>query len=196
MTKDKKTIFLWVLLILLIIVGAVIVWKLRDSSPTILTQNESAITAQTTTNPKELKIAFNANPTTGYMWFYEINDALVLDLTENYEISADCAENTTGCGGVTTFTLKGLNPGSATATFKYSRGWETEVEPVFTEIYEVTVDDQLNVTATHTGNYNANAALPVGESTVDTEPVTMPVEDLMMNENMIMETVPVETNVQ
>ena len=64
-------------------------------------------------------IELKGNPTTGYSWFYEIEDDSVISIEEDVTRES----------------------GSTKITFEYKRPWETQ-PALETKVYEVSVDDQ------------------------------------------------------
>ena len=89
-----------------------------------------------------------ANPTTGYTWTVEIADEAVVSVT-NDGIAPD-SEELTGAGGMQRFELVGKAQGYTTVTFVYARSWETEEEPVYKLVYDLSVDADLKVTVAAT----------------------------------------------
>lgn len=97
---------------------------------------------------KTLVIELEGNPTTGYEWTMgQSSNVEILDIKSEY-VQNETENNEVGVGGKYIFTIKGLKEGSAELTFKYKRLWEdTEFDK--TVVYLVTVDEELNVTETH-----------------------------------------------
>ena len=63
----------------------------------------------------------------------------------------------TGAGGLQRFELVGKAQGYTTVTFVYARSWETEEEPVYQLVYDLSVDADLKVTVAAT-TFTARAA--------------------------------------
>ena len=82
------------------------------------------------------------NPTTGYAWQAAVDREDVLSVALEYR-----AEETgmIGGGGQYAVWFTGLMPGEAAITLTYARPWE-ENPPLYTLIYHVQVDEDLNVT--------------------------------------------------
>lgn len=83
-----------------------------------------------------------SNPSTGYRWMYECDDAEVLSVCEHGFRSN--AEGLLGAGGYEGFRLDGAEEGFANIIFRYGRSWEDQ--PLFALVYQVIVDADLNVT--------------------------------------------------
>ena len=94
--------------------------------------------------PENPVVILSANPTTGYTWAVEIADEAVVSVTDD-GIAPD-SEELTGAGGMQRFELVGKAQGYTTVTFVYARSWETEEEPVYKLVYDLSVDADLKVT--------------------------------------------------
>ncbi|MFA7682328.1 MAG: protease inhibitor I42 family protein [Candidatus Peribacteraceae bacterium] len=84
-------------------------------------------------------IALESNPTTGFSWQYEADDAYVELVDEVYEQGG--APGIVGAGGVQTFTFRAVAAGETVITLKYMRPWES-VQPLETRIYTVTIAEE------------------------------------------------------
>lgn len=98
--------------------------------------------------PQNPAVILAANPTTGYTWTVEIADEAVVSVTDD-GIAPD-SEELTGAGGMQRFELVGKAQGYTTVTFFYARSWETEEEPVYKLVYDLSVDADLKVTVAAT----------------------------------------------
>lgn len=98
--------------------------------------------------PENPVVILSANPTTGYTWAVEIADEAVVSVTDD-GIAPD-SEELTGAGGMQRFELVGKAQGYTTVTFLYARSWETEEEPVYKLVYDLSVDADLKVTVAAT----------------------------------------------
>lgn len=98
--------------------------------------------------PENPVVILSANPTTGYTWAVEIADEAVVSVTDD-GIAPD-SEELTGAGGMQRFELVGKAQGYTTVTFVYARSWETEDEPVYKLVYDLSVDADLKVTVVAT----------------------------------------------
>lgn len=98
--------------------------------------------------PENPVVILSANPTTGYTWAVEIADDTVVSVTDD-GIAPD-SEELTGAGGMQRFELVGKAQGYTTVTFVYARSWETEEEPVYKLVYDLSVDADLKVTVAAT----------------------------------------------
>ena len=82
-------------------------------------------------------IALASNPSTGYSWEAEYDDAVLELVEETFEPGEYTKENIVGAGGTELFRFKGLSKGTTEITFSYKRSWETEV--LDTKIFTVEV---------------------------------------------------------
>lgn len=90
---------------------------------------------------EEVRIALDANITTGFQW-QEVppNGAPVLALVGQRAYSPKSADiQNVGAGGINVFRFRGEQPGKVTLQFDYRRPWET-LPPAKTVRYEVTVE--------------------------------------------------------
>ena len=84
-------------------------------------------------------IELKGNPTTGYSWFYEIEDDSVISIEEDVKYLG--AKGMVGAPSLFTYTVTARKSGSTKITFEYKRPWETQ-PALETKVYEVSVDDQ------------------------------------------------------
>jgi len=91
-------------------------------------------------NPKnQPKIELKGNPTTGYSWFYEIEDDSVIQLEEDVKYLG--TNKVVGAPSLFTYTVIALKSGTTTVKFEYKRPWE-DLPAVDTRIYKISVDDK------------------------------------------------------
>ena len=76
-------------------------------------------------------IELKGNPTTGYSWFYEIEE----------DVKYLGAKGMVGAPSLFTYTVTARKAGTTKITFEYKRPWETQ-PALETKVYEVSVDDQ------------------------------------------------------
>lgn len=98
-----------------------------------------------------LKISLYSNASTGYSWSYTVSNEDIISISKYYDNSG-CAKDVVGCGGNDVFTIKGLKPGKVTLSMKYAFVDPDERETK-TAIYEITVNDDLSISETHSGTY-------------------------------------------
>ena len=98
--------------------------------------------------PENPAVILAANPTTGYTWAVEIADDTVVSVTDDGIAQGDT--ELVGAGGYQRFELVGKAQGYTTVTFVYARSWETEEEPVYKLVYDLSVDADLKVTVAAT----------------------------------------------
>jgi inhibitor of cysteine peptidase len=84
----------------------------------------------------KITVTLEGNPTTGYSWELSEYDTAVVQAVGEPDYKSD--SKMMGSGGVYTFTLEALEPGTSTVKFIYHRSWEEGVEPI--EVFEVTLN--------------------------------------------------------
>ena len=99
--------------------------------------------------PQNPAVILAANPTTGYTWTVEIADEAVISVADDGIAQGD-EQPLTGASGLQRFELLGKAQGYTTVTFVYARSWETEEEPVYQLVYDLSVDADLKVTVVAT----------------------------------------------
>ena len=94
-------------------------------------------------------LMLEGNRTTGFDWYWAVDSEDVVGIACEYVTSWQPENDEDimppGTGGYSRITLAGITPGEATITFTYRRPWE-EKEPLYTLVYCVRVDEDLNVT--------------------------------------------------
>ena len=94
------------------------------------------------------EIVLEGNPTTGFDWHWVVDGEGQMDIEREYEVdwqpSFEDDIMPPGTGGHSRFKLQGVAPGEVTITFTYRRAWE-EKAPLYTLVYRVRVDEELNV---------------------------------------------------
>ena len=100
-------------------------------------------------------IELKGNPTTGYSWQcvpangHELVK-VVSQYVQEWQSEGDADIPLSGNGGKYRFALSGIAPGEETITFTYKRIWEDN-PALYTLVYHVRVDDDLNVTILSSG---------------------------------------------
>ena len=89
--------------------------------------------------PENKTIELKGNPTTGYSWFYEIEDDSVISIEEDVKYLG--AKGMVGAPSLFTYTVTARKAGTTKITFEYKRPWETQ-PALETKVYEVSVDGQ------------------------------------------------------
>ena len=93
-------------------------------------------------------LVLKGNPTTGFDWHCEVDCEGIVAIESEYMVdwqpSFDGDIMPAGTGGHSRFTLRGVAPGEVNITFTYRRAWE-EKAPLYTLVYRVRVDEELNV---------------------------------------------------
>jgi inhibitor of cysteine peptidase len=96
-------------------------------------------------------VELEGNPTTGYVWEYEIaNPDIIKEVSNEYipDDKGDGEVEAVGAGGVFVFTFKGVAQGETLVTFKYHRSWEEDTQPEETVTYVAVVDSNNVITLT------------------------------------------------
>ena len=96
-----------------------------------------------------LQVLLEANPTTGYVWSYEISDPDIL-AAAFFDYAPDDAENKTGTGGVYGGSFVPTGSGEVSITFRHMRPWEDT--PIETKVLEISVSAEglVSVSAAYT----------------------------------------------
>ncbi len=132
----KKLVSL-TLLVVLLTVGSI------GASSFMPISAESPLTKDAEYVPNQVDLYMPSNPTTGYSWFYEIEDPSVAAIRDQFfEKGSDLGF--VGVGGTHWFHIYGLQPGTTSVSFRYLRPWEKE-DPAEETTYRFTVDERLNV---------------------------------------------------
>ena len=95
--------------------------------------------ASTDFKAEKKMIELKGNPTTGYSWFYEIEDESVISIEEDVKYLG--TKGLVGAPSLFTYTVTARKAGSTKITFEYKRSWETQPD-LETKVYEVSVDAQ------------------------------------------------------
>jgi len=79
-------------------------------------------------------IALESNPTTGYSWEANYDEATLELVEETYELGEYAKQGVVGAGGTELFRFRALNSGEVEITMVYKRAWEEEIldQKVFT----------------------------------------------------------------
>jgi inhibitor of cysteine peptidase len=89
---------------------------------------------------KEFVIALGSNPTTGYSWQADFDEAMLELVSGEPTYEADeTDEPVMGAGGVEYFRFLALEVGETEITLTYERPWE-DGDPVETKVFTVTID--------------------------------------------------------
>jgi len=85
------------------------------------------------------EIMLEANATTGFSWEIAEIDEDIVQLMESEYIADPNAEGLVGKGGKAVFRFEAVGRGETALKLVYRRSWETDVEPLRTQIVQVTV---------------------------------------------------------
>lgn len=86
-------------------------------------------------------ITFDANPSTGYSWFCEMDPEGVVKIDKEFFKQPPTVVPVTGAGGTYTYVIVPVADGKTTLTFYYMREWEGQESAVRIEAYSFTVTD-------------------------------------------------------
>jgi len=75
---------------------------------------------------QEFIIALGSNPTTGYRWEPDFDQAIIALVESKYEPGKKARDGVVGAGGVEFFKFKTLKTGQTRIILSYQRSWETE----------------------------------------------------------------------
>ncbi len=85
-----------------------------------------------------LDVTLDGNPSTGYSWgFIDTGEGVIEDTGERSVTLSDSGR--VGSGGLETRRLRAIGPGRQTVIFEYRRPWETDVAPIRTVSWTITV---------------------------------------------------------
>ena len=100
---------------------------------------------------ESFNIELESNPSTGYVWTYEVDGDDAIALANRYEEGKDC-EDLDGCPGKEIYTVTATAEGNVTFKLIYAR--PDSGDPYSLEaIYEIKVDKNLKISETHSGSY-------------------------------------------
>lgn len=80
-------------------------------------------------------------------WNYKLSKDDIVDVSYAYD-NSNCDPKADGCGGTAIYTITALKPGSVKLTFECANG--DMCEPLKNTVYEITVNDDLSISETHT----------------------------------------------
>ena len=108
---------------------------------------------ETEKHGNSFEISLYENASSGYSWSYDTNNDDIISISQSYDDSA-CEPNSDGCGGQRIYTVKALKPGKVTLNLEYAYFVDPK-ETTYnkTAVYEIVVDDDLNITESHYGTY-------------------------------------------
>lgn len=87
-------------------------------------------------------ITLDSNPTTGYSWQAEYDEAYLVLVDRTFKPSSDAV----GAGGVEVFTFRALKDGETKVTMVYKRAWEAT--SLKSQVFEVKIGES------RTGNFS------------------------------------------
>lgn len=92
---------------------------------------------------EEAVVEFDSNPSTGYIWSYNIKDEGLIEVERSYESDCGNDSQTDECGGKDIYTIKGKKEGEDTITFEYIKGEPQKKDKRVS--YKVKVDKDLKI---------------------------------------------------
>jgi predicted secreted protein len=95
--------------------------------------------------PGDVKhIKLKANRTTGFKWFYTIDNKQIVEVVSDKYRQYEHKEKVLGTGGERVLSIKGISSGTARIRLKYQREWNPE-EVAKTKVFEVKVKNRSQV---------------------------------------------------
>ena len=94
---------------------------------------------------KEMSLAFETNPSTGYDWQYEFKDGDAELVFEREDIKQKDEAGTVGGPMIRTYFFRANKAGNTTLVFTYKRPWEGG-ETEYDVVYDLSVDENLVIT--------------------------------------------------
>lgn len=88
-------------------------------------------------------LSLDGNPTTGYSWYYSIEDESIVSVDE--KVTYLGKNNMVGAPSRFDYTFKSLKAGTTTVKFEYKRIWEN-VEPAESHTYNIEVNENGIIT--------------------------------------------------
>ena len=104
----------------------------------IKTYSDSGKTISVTID-QEFIIALGSNPTTGYSWQPDFDQAIIALVESKYEPGKKASEGVVGAGGVEHFRFKTLKTGETEITLVYKRPGEEPTPQDVTKIFTVSI---------------------------------------------------------
>ena len=98
-----------------------------------------------------LDIKLDSNPSTGYEWSYEMTGDDIIVIANRYEEDINCSE-LDGCSGKEIYTISSVGEGKVNLKFIYYRPESSDPYTLVAD-YEITIDNNLKISETHTGSY-------------------------------------------
>lgn len=87
---------------------------------------------------KDLTIALESNPTTGYSWQADYDKAMLSLLSDEYEAKS-VAKGIVGSGGTQYLTFTALAAGRTSVTLTYRRSWEEPSADDRKEVFNISI---------------------------------------------------------
>lgn len=129
----KKTLILLILLLLAIVLAIYV---------------NTNIIPDTSANKKAntYEIRLESNSSTGYQWSYTMDKTgIVKESKTSYIPDNTSSAPVPGSGGTSVYTFESIAQGEVILTFTYQRSWETDVEPIKSVTYHLSVDKDLKI---------------------------------------------------
>lgn len=93
----------------------------------------------------QAKIELPENPSTGYAWFYTLDDESIVEVTKDEYVEPKADTGVVGAAGTHIWEFKGLKEGKTVMKLDYYRSWEGVGESAESHEYEISVDSSGKV---------------------------------------------------
>lgn len=93
---------------------------------------------------ESFKVSLVKNSSARIDWDYKLSQEGIVDVSYSYD-NSKCESNASGCGGTAIYTITALKPGKVELTFECAG----ICEPLKNTVYEITVNDDLSISETH-----------------------------------------------
>lgn len=136
-------------------------WSLLLFSCLTLAIMPSAFAAE---RGETVAIELPANPSTGYIWTYELSEKDILKEDSSGYIPAPGKDDGVGRGGKQVWIFRAINPGSVAITFTYQRPWEAGATSSDSVTYFYAVDTSLTITMIGRSSSSSQSVRPIEDN--------------------------------
>lgn len=101
---------------------------------------------------EKLTISVPAADDINYTWSWDLSGDDIITISYNKDVTNCVNDQTTNCGESENYILAGSAPGSVTFTLNYI-DLKNDNKTIKSAVYEITVDDKLNINEEHHGSF-------------------------------------------